>query len=129
MQPGELREFRIGGISIVLACKDQVTFFALRNICPHQGADLSKGWLTGTNMPSDVGQFRFDRRNEILRCPWHAWEYDLCTGRSLHDPRNQRVKSYVVSIEDDHVVVEYPQSGRAVAPALEESMNQEVKPL
>ena len=51
-----------------------------------------------------------------MRCPWHAWEFDLRTGRSWFDPERTRVKAYPVevehaetfpvSVEDDYVVVE-----------------------
>ena len=43
------------------------------------------------------------REGEIIRCPWHLWEFEIATGRCLVDPR--RVKTYPVAIEDGQVVV------------------------
>jgi 3-phenylpropionate/trans-cinnamate dioxygenase ferredoxin subunit len=40
----------------------------------------------------------------VLRCPWHAWEFDITTGKSLFAPEACRVKSYEVAVES--VVVE-----------------------
>jgi 3-phenylpropionate/trans-cinnamate dioxygenase ferredoxin subunit len=37
----------------------------------------------------------------ILRCPWHGWEFDLTTGRSVFNPHRTRVRSYRVSVESD----------------------------
>jgi nitrite reductase/ring-hydroxylating ferredoxin subunit len=44
------------------------------------------------------------RDGEIIRCPWHLWEFDLLTGLCLVDPK-VRVKTYPVSIEAGEVVV------------------------
>ena len=38
------------------------------------------------------------REGEILRCPWHGWEFELSTGR-LVAPLRERVKTYDVTVE------------------------------
>ncbi len=46
------------------------TFYALENVCPHQGAPLTDGYLEGP----------------LLTCSWHAWCFDVRTGKmSLAD--------------------------------------------
>jgi nitrite reductase/ring-hydroxylating ferredoxin subunit len=107
LAPGEMRSFKLGRTEIVLARKDEETFYAVRNACPHMGADLSKGLYGGMNVPSEVGVFEYGREGEILRCPWHAWEFDITTGCSLHDPARQRVKAYTVVVDGDDVLVEH----------------------
>ena len=84
-------------------------FYALRNRCPHQGAPLAEGIVSGTCLPSAPGEFVYAREGEILRCPWHAWEFDLTTGRSIHNPHRCRVSSYEVreAQEDDERVDTY----------------------
>lgn len=64
------------------------------------------GLLTGTGLPSLVGHFDYGRKGEILRCPWHAWEFDLRSGRSLHNPEPERVKAYPIRLEGDDVLVQ-----------------------
>jgi nitrite reductase (NADH) small subunit len=105
LPPGEMRVFTVGRMPILVARKDASTFFAVFAICPHQGADLSKGRFGGTNVASAVGEFRYGRDCELVRCPWHGWEFDLATGRSLHDPERKRVKAYKVTLEGDEVVL------------------------
>jgi nitrite reductase/ring-hydroxylating ferredoxin subunit len=74
-------------------------FFALRNQCPHAGGPLCEGVLSGL-LRSDVpGEYDYVRRGEILRCPWHQWEFDVRTGQSWFDPVKTRVRRYETSIE------------------------------
>lgn len=75
------------------------TYYALRNACPHQLAPLCKGHVTGTTLPSQPGEYKWDRDGEILRCPWHGWEFDITTGRSVFNPHKLRVKTYEVTVE------------------------------
>ena len=74
-------------------------YHALRNVCPHQGAPLCEGPLTGTALPGPPGTFRYGQEGEILRCPWHGWEFDVTSGRSIFNPHAVRVRSYRVAVE------------------------------
>lgn len=82
--------------------------FAIRNVCPHQGAELGRGTVANTMLPSEPQQYVAGAEDAILRCPWHGWEFSLDTGRSIFDPDNVRVKAYPVAVEDGAVVVEVP---------------------
>lgn len=74
-------------------------FFALRNVCPHQFAPLCQGKVTGYCEHSAVAEFRWARDGEIIRCPWHAWEFDIKTGRSIFNPHKVRTGTYAVTVE------------------------------
>jgi 3-phenylpropionate/trans-cinnamate dioxygenase ferredoxin subunit len=82
-------------------------FYALKNVCRHQGARVCLGKVAGTTLPSRVYEFRYGLEGRILRCPWHGWEYDITTGRSLFDPA-VKVVSYPAGAEGDEVWVELP---------------------
>ena len=45
------------------------------------------------------GEYLYSRQGEILRCPWHGWEFDIRSGQSWFDPTGVRVRRYEVSIE------------------------------
>ena len=75
------------------------TYYALRNLCPRQFAPLCKGPVTGYNAPSAVGEFRWCKEGEIIRCPWHGWEFDIRTGQSYCDPDSIRARTYRVTVE------------------------------
>ncbi len=84
-------------------------FYALRNQCPHQGAPLCQGSIKGTALPSAPGEYRWAREGEILRCPWHGWEFDLTNGQSIFNPHRVRVRTYEVTVESEDPSVEtYP---------------------
>jgi 3-phenylpropionate/trans-cinnamate dioxygenase ferredoxin subunit len=74
-------------------------YYALRNQCPHAGARLCDGVLTGLVTSSTPGEYDYLRSGEILRCPWHGWEFDIATGRSWFDPARTRVRSYEATVE------------------------------
>jgi nitrite reductase/ring-hydroxylating ferredoxin subunit len=94
------------------------SFYALKNSCPHQGAPLCVGPITGMTLPSEPGEYIYGRNGEIIRCPWHGWEFDLTTGKSIFDPESCKVKAYKVTIECEQPSVEtYPvtiESGKIV---------------
>ena len=96
-------------------------FFALADRCPHQGGPLSRGQVMGHVCSAAPGEYAYERRGEVVRCPWHAWEFDIRTGRSVFDPRRVKTRTFpasvecgdllaaecfAVSVEDRYVVVE-----------------------
>jgi 3-phenylpropionate/trans-cinnamate dioxygenase ferredoxin subunit len=81
------------------------SLYAVKNNCPHQQAPLLDGVLGGTRLPSEVGQYVYGLAGKVLRCPWHAYEFDLDTGRCLADPDRLRVAVYEIVREGDEIVV------------------------
>jgi nitrite reductase (NADH) small subunit len=73
----EVAVFNIGG-----------TFYAIDDLCPHQGASLSAGWLDGTT----------------ITCPWHAWCFNVTDG-TMTFAQFTRVDSFDVRVEDGQVSV------------------------
>jgi nitrite reductase (NADH) small subunit len=104
LPPGTRRELPIGRNGVALFNVDG-DFFALGNSCPHMGGPLCAGRVTGTTIA--MGQYRpkWIREGEILRCPWHGWEFELKTGKTITDPV-RRVRSYPVIIEAGMVIIE-----------------------
>ena len=102
---GEPQRINVGGRSLMVVRQGD-RFFALRDRCAHQGARLSLGCVGGTALPCRPGdEIELGRIGEIVVCPWHGWEYDLATGRSVID-QNVRVASYEVIVEGDRLLVE-----------------------
>jgi nitrite reductase/ring-hydroxylating ferredoxin subunit len=98
LPPGGKRIIDAGGKSIgVFNIGGE--YYALRNMCPHQFAPLCEGKVTGYCEPSPPGEFRWTRQGEIIRCPWHGWEFDIKTGRSIFNPHKVRTKSYETAVE------------------------------
>jgi 3-phenylpropionate/trans-cinnamate dioxygenase ferredoxin subunit len=99
LAPGERRIVDLEGRSIGVFNVNG-DFHAVRNRCPHKGAPLCLGLAKGLVVGSQPYEYEIVRDGEILRCPWHGWEFDLLTGKSIFNPHRLRVKSYAVSVED-----------------------------
>jgi nitrite reductase (NADH) small subunit len=76
--------------------------YAWRNICPHAAAPVCEGRICGTRLPSMVYEYTYGREQEILRCPWHGWEFDLKTGVHLADG-SVKLRGYEAICEEDNV--------------------------
>ena len=81
-------------------------YFAVGNRCPHEGASLCKGRIVGLVESSEPGSYQFSRRGELLRCPWHGWEFDLRTGKSWCEPDRTKVRSFDLKVESGGALVE-----------------------
>ena len=79
-------------------------FHAVRNICPHQFAPVCLGEVQGTTLPSAPGELVWGKEGQVLICPWHGWEFDLMTGRSLFDPKVS-LKTYPVEVDGAEVIL------------------------
>jgi nitrite reductase/ring-hydroxylating ferredoxin subunit len=74
-------------------------FYALPNICIHQGGPLCEGRISGTLLARAENNWKFEwgHEGEIVTCPWHALEFNITTGQCLAFP-NRRVRSYPVTV-------------------------------
>lgn len=100
---GSADEFPPGSRKIISIGKREIgvfntngKLFGLQNRCPHQGAPLCRGVIEGTVHPSKPQEYEWDSDQELIRCPWHGWEFNMVTGKSLFDPELS-VKVYRVS--------------------------------
>lgn len=62
--PGQARAVAVGDREIAVFNVDG-RFHAIDGICPHQGGPLAEGWIEGP----------------VVTCPWHAWCFDVRTGK------------------------------------------------
>lgn len=79
-------------------------YYALRNVCPHKGGPLCRGRLRPLVVSSGVYEVAHQQEGEILKCPWHQWEFEIKTGRALFDEK-LRVKTFPVFLEGDEIVL------------------------
>jgi nitrite reductase/ring-hydroxylating ferredoxin subunit len=80
-------------------------FFAMLNRCPHQLAEICRGQVGGTMLPSRPQQYEFSDEALVVRCPWHRWEFELSTGRSFGATTRRRLMTFDVEVKDGSVVV------------------------
>lgn len=66
-------------------------FYAIDNACLHRGGPLGEGNLDG----------------RVVLCPWHAWGWDVTTGRNVNNPAVQAA-CFPVTVAGGEVFVEVP---------------------
>ncbi|MCR6032133.1 Rieske 2Fe-2S domain-containing protein [Nocardioides sp. zg-579] len=80
-------------------------FYAITDRCPHMGASMCAGSLGGTMLASRPHEYVYGLADRVIRCPWHGWEFDLETGRSLLEPRRRALRTWRVTQQDGDVVL------------------------
>jgi nitrite reductase/ring-hydroxylating ferredoxin subunit len=97
LPPGTQRRVVLDGKAIAIFNVDG-TFRALRDVCPHQGGELSAGTVVRSVTATAPGCYEVDAARALVKCPWHGWEFDLETGQSWCDPVRQRTRPYAVAV-------------------------------
>ena len=94
IKAGELSEGEVCGITIadtqIALYKIDGAIFATSNICTHEYALLSDGYLDG----------------DCVECPLHAAVFHVPTGEVRGGPTNCALKTFPVQLQDDIVMVE-----------------------
>jgi glycine betaine catabolism B len=86
--PGAMTVVAIDRERILLA-NVEGRFYALRDMCGHRNAPLSRGTLDG----------------HVVECPLHFAQFDVRTGKLVDGPVSADVPIYEVRIEGDTVYV------------------------
>ena len=60
-----------------------------------------KGQSVGLGESDEPGTYNFSRQNEIIRCPWHGWEFDIRTGKSRCEPDKIKATQYPGTVNDE----------------------------
>lgn len=80
------------------------TYYALLNYCPHRAGPLCQGRVRPLVVSEGVYHVGYEREDEIIKCPWHQWEFDIKTGVALYDEQ-LRVRTYNVVQEEEELVL------------------------
>ena len=87
---GEMRAFQVAGVTWpVIVTRVDGELMACPGVCPHEDVALWNGELTGC----------------VVRCPGHAYEFDLRTGRCTHDP-DLELRRYKITVVGDDLWVD-----------------------
>ena len=87
--PGTISVHEVNGVRIAL-CNVEGTYYAIDDVCTHDGGPLDQGELEGT----------------LVECPRHGARFDVTTGRPMTLPAVRPVKTYPVEVVGDEVRVD-----------------------
>jgi nitrite reductase (NADH) small subunit len=108
VRAGKITAAKIGRAPIILSRLPTGEIRAVGGRCPHQGAELAHGCITGTTYSDQVNATVFANFGETLRCPWHGFEYSLVDGKPLVENGTTpalKLRLFDVTIENDDVVI------------------------
>ena len=89
---------------------------AVRNRCPHKGAPMCKFKPTGTMIPGPPGTLEWGHDGDILRCPWHGFEFHIETGQRPYTDSRLRLRVYPARIEQGNILIDMrPQRSKEAA--------------
>jgi len=87
LKPGAAMTVVVNGLDIALYNVGG-KIYATDNTCLHQGGPLGEGILEG----------------EVVSCPWHMWEYNVCTGAKVGND-SIKLSTYPVEVEGADIKV------------------------
>jgi len=115
---GPLAAIEEGRIGVVRAGAREIAYvrqgervYAFRNLCPHQLARLSLGRVARRLASPKVGELELSEAAPVVRCPWHSWEFDLCSGRSVLLGDDYRFAVYPVEVEEGRARIQIGRGG------------------
>ena len=85
---GKVGVFTVGGHEVALANADGA-YFAIDDLCTHDGGSLDQGELEGTE----------------IECPRHGARFDIRTGAATQLPAFEPVATHEVRVEGDAIQV------------------------
>lgn len=91
IEPGHAKRFTVDDKEIgVFNIKGK--FYAMENMCIHAGASLADSFI--------------DEENCQVSCSWHAWNFDIPTGKCISHARQDVFQDvYHVKTNGDDVIV------------------------
>jgi nitrite reductase/ring-hydroxylating ferredoxin subunit len=102
---GQMVSGQLGPFPLVVIRANDGTLHAMVAKCLHQGGPLDKGKLYEHVTSECLGDYTPEKGFDILKCPWHGYEYDIKNGCVLADP-TRRLQTFNVTEEGDEIVVE-----------------------
>jgi 3-phenylpropionate/trans-cinnamate dioxygenase ferredoxin subunit len=88
---GQVHAVRVGDREIALYHLGG-TYYATDNICTHEYAQLSDGWL----------------EDGCIECPLHAARFDVKTGKALCAPAEQDLDVFEIRAEGSDLLIKLP---------------------
>ena len=94
----------VAGHSLVVV-RSRSDVHVFRNHCPHQGAPICGGSVSGTYLPSRPDQLRYGMVDQIVRCPWHGWEFNVRSGEAVFGISNKKLVLYPTEVRGSELWV------------------------
>lgn len=105
LRAGAMMQATVGSRTIAVARSHGGALYAFSARCLHQGAPLSRGRVLAGVDGERPGEYRLADGREVVKCPWHGYEYDLASGVALFD-RRRRLRTFPAYEHQGRVLVD-----------------------
>jgi glycine betaine catabolism B len=106
--PSKMMEVEVDDNKILIA-NIEGKYYAIGNICTHEGGPLADGTLSGYQ----------------VECPWHGSKFDVRTGEVTNPPANEPELSYEIKIDGNQILIK--RQGVSKTPNVELALLEKIK--
>src|ERR687889_1409011 len=89
LEAGAMRVVDIDGVDVLVSRSEDGRVCAISNTCTHRGGPLNEG----------------ERDGNVVTCPWHGSQFDLCFGEVLRGPAREPQQHFEARVRDGWVEV------------------------
>ena len=92
LETGAMRVVDVKGIHVLVSRSEDGGVCAIANTCTHRGGPLNEG----------------ERESNVVTCPWHGSQFDLCSGEVLRGPAREPQQHFEARLRDGKIEVRSP---------------------
>ena len=89
LQGGAMRAVEVDGILVLVSRSEGGEVCAIANTCTHRGGPLNEG----------------ERDRDIVTCPWHGSQFDLCSGEVLRGPAREPQHRFETRVREEKIEI------------------------
>jgi nitrite reductase/ring-hydroxylating ferredoxin subunit len=84
LQDGAIRAVEVDGVPVLVSRSEGGETCAIANTCTHRGGPLNEG----------------ERDGDVVTCPWHGSQFDLCSGEVLRGPAREPQQRFETRVRE-----------------------------
>lgn len=89
LEGGAMLAVEIDGEQMLLSRSENGEVCTISNTCTHMGGPLNEG----------------ERNGDVVTCPWHGSQFDLCSGKVEKGPAREPQRRYGAQVNEGQVEV------------------------
>ena len=89
VQEGAMRAVEVEGITLLVSRSESGEVCAIANTCTHRGGPLNEG----------------ERDGDVVTCPWHGSQFELCSGEVLRGPAREPEQRFETRVREGKIEV------------------------
>src|SRR5215210_4154322 len=89
LQEGAMCAVEVEGVPVLVSRSEDGEVCAIASTCTHRGGPLNEG----------------DRAGDVVTCPWHGSQFDLCFGEVLRGPTREPQQRFETRVREGKIEV------------------------